>query len=80
MVHGKYYSNTLFFCTGFSGKQTQKQCCGNSALRCGTSGAPICPNPSKYISWDGIHSTQKTYSYMTGWLLPKIFPQLQCFA
>jgi hypothetical protein len=28
---------------------------------CGNPGSVVCPDPSKYISWDGLHFTEATY-------------------
>jgi hypothetical protein len=28
---------------------------------CGNPGSSVCPDPSKYISWDGLHFTEATY-------------------
>ncbi|GJN18397.1 hypothetical protein PR202_gb05556 [Eleusine coracana subsp. coracana] len=43
-------------------------CCGSDAphncslsVMCGNPGSVVCPDPSKYISWDGLHFTEATY-------------------
>ncbi|KAJ6414029.1 hypothetical protein OIU84_006777 [Salix udensis] len=70
---------------GFDTKSIQKACCGTGAghnfsliRKCGAPGVPVCPNPDQYISWDGIHLTQKAYQHMAEWLINDIFPNLQC--
>ncbi|KAL3516026.1 hypothetical protein ACH5RR_022928 [Cinchona calisaya] len=70
---------------GFDVNSLQKACCGvgepynfNAGKICGTPEAKVCPNPDKYLSWDGIHSTQQAYKYMAGYLLHSIIPQLHC--
>ncbi|KAG9452671.1 hypothetical protein H6P81_005575 [Aristolochia fimbriata] len=48
--------------------QRFRACCGvggvnnyNGGRMCGTPGTTLCPDPSRYISWDGIHMTERTY-------------------
>uniref|UniRef100_A0A0A9EUN9 GDSL esterase/lipase n=1 Tax=Arundo donax TaxID=35708 RepID=A0A0A9EUN9_ARUDO len=43
-------------------------CCGSDApyncslsILCGNPGSTVCSDPSKYISWDGLHFTEATY-------------------
>ncbi|CAL4962663.1 unnamed protein product [Urochloa decumbens] len=43
-------------------------CCGSDApyncspaILCGTPGSTVCSDPSKYISWDGLHFTEASY-------------------
>ncbi|AQK96557.1 hypothetical protein Zm00014a_042601 [Zea mays] len=43
-------------------------CCGSDApyncspsILCGRPGSTVCPDPSKYISWDGLHFTEASY-------------------
>ncbi|KAL6615574.1 hypothetical protein ACP70R_037844 [Stipagrostis hirtigluma subsp. patula] len=43
-------------------------CCGSDApyncspsILCGHPGSTVCSDPSKYISWDGLHFTEATY-------------------
>ncbi|XP_073109191.1 GDSL esterase/lipase At1g28570-like [Elaeis guineensis] len=41
-------------------------CCGgggpnNSAVPCGDPGFTVCSDPSKYVSWDGLHLTEAAY-------------------
>ncbi|XP_062214980.1 GDSL esterase/lipase At1g28570-like [Phragmites australis] len=43
-------------------------CCGSDApyncspsILCGRPGSMVCSDPSKYISWDGLHFTEATY-------------------
>ncbi|XVE60417.1 hypothetical protein DITRI_Ditri05aG0127000 [Diplodiscus trichospermus] len=72
---------------GFDTKSTHKACCGiggdynfNLGKMCGAPGVQACPNPHQYISWDGVHSTQRAYKFMARWLIRHIYPKLQCGA
>ncbi|KAL3516021.1 hypothetical protein ACH5RR_022923 [Cinchona calisaya] len=90
IVYGDYYNAYLSLLSnarklGFDVNSLQKACCGvgepynfNAGKICGTPEAKVCPNPDKYLSWDGIHSTQQAYKYMAGYLLHSIIPQLHC--
>lgn len=53
---------------GFTGLKT---CCGsegpynfNGSAICGNPGVIACNDPSKYISWDGIHLTEAAYRWI----------------
>ncbi|XVF36674.1 hypothetical protein REPUB_Repub19eG0077700 [Reevesia pubescens] len=92
IVYGDYYNAFQQLLRkvkllGFDTKSTQKACCGiggdyNFSLTkmCGAPGVYVCPNPYQYLSWDGVHLTQKAYKFMTGWLVYHIYPKLQCGA
>lgn len=61
-----------------------KACCGiggdynfNMSRLCGTSGVPVCADPDKYVSWDGLHMTQKTHQYLSKWLIDRMVPKLK---
>lgn len=64
----------------------QKACCGsggdynfNFGKMCGMPGVPVCPDPEKFISWDGIHLTQKAYEIIAAWLVKiNITPNIKC--
>jgi phospholipase/lecithinase/hemolysin len=56
---------------------SMQACCGagggkynyDNSKRCGMAGASACSDPSKYLSWDGIHLTEAAYRQITnGWL------------
>ncbi|XP_052188953.1 acetylajmalan esterase-like [Diospyros lotus] len=90
IVYGDYYNaykwllkNFAIF--GFDLKWIQKSCCGtggdynfNLDKMCGEQDVPICSNPDQYISWDGIHSTQRAYKLMAYRMLRKMLPELHC--
>ncbi|GAV68886.1 Lipase_GDSL domain-containing protein [Cephalotus follicularis] len=90
IVYGDYYNAFQWILRhaqllGFDATKVQKACCGiggdyefSIARMCGVSGVPVCPDPNKRISWDGINLTQRAYQYMTQWLLHQLFPKLQC--
>uniref|UniRef100_A0A803N5F7 Uncharacterized protein n=1 Tax=Chenopodium quinoa TaxID=63459 RepID=A0A803N5F7_CHEQI len=61
---------------GFDRHETQRACCGMGnnvynydASRMCARGVPVCEQPDKSVSWDGIHMTQHAYSVMANWLL-----------
>lgn len=88
IVYADYYSAFLWVfrnaaLLGFDLASRQKSCCGIGGsynfdlLRfCGNPGVPVCPNPNKSISWDGIHLTQRTYGFMTQWLIRDILAKV----
>ncbi|KAM7478628.1 hypothetical protein LguiA_026841 [Lonicera macranthoides] len=71
---------------GFDIESRQKACCGtggkynfNMTRTCGNPQVPVCANPGRYLSWDGLHQTHKTYKIMTKYLISDISRHLQCF-
>ncbi|XP_010557579.1 PREDICTED: GDSL esterase/lipase At5g03980 [Tarenaya hassleriana] len=90
IVYGDYYAafqsvlgraSTL----GFDERAALRSCCGvggaynyDGSRQCGASGVPVCPNPDRYISWDGVHLTQKAYRHMSEFLVYNILSQIQC--
>lgn len=70
---------------GFDETSTLKACCGvggsynfDMARMCGAQGVPVCANPARSISWDGIHLTQEAYRHMAEWLLADLLPKMKC--
>ncbi|KAK6930907.1 GDSL lipase/esterase [Dillenia turbinata] len=63
--------------TKFGIQETSKTCCGcgggnlnfDSQNLCGSTGATVCDDPSKYISWDGVHLTEAMNQHLTDLLL-----------
>ncbi|XP_021898157.1 acetylajmalan esterase-like, partial [Carica papaya] len=92
IIYGDYYNAYMWVLghassLGFDIKSIQKACCGtggdynfNLTKMCGASGVPVCSNPYAYLSWDGVHSTQKTYLHMARWLIRDIYSKLKCKA
>ncbi|KAE9448614.1 hypothetical protein C3L33_19485, partial [Rhododendron williamsianum] len=90
ITYGDYYNafDWLFRSAaylGFDASTTQRSCCGaggdyNFSLgrMCGAPDVPVCRNPDRLISWDGIHLTQKAYKLMNAWLVRDLLPKLQC--
>ncbi|KAG5553877.1 hypothetical protein RHGRI_011668 [Rhododendron griersonianum] len=69
---------------GFDGESTRKACCGiggdynfNASRQCSPE-IPVCSNPNKLISWDGIHLTEAVYKRMAEWLMNDMLPKLKC--
>ncbi|XP_021758676.1 acetylajmalan esterase-like [Chenopodium quinoa] len=65
---------------GLEKDEVQKTCCGigdneynfNITRMCGNNGVPVCRDPSKLISWDGVHMTQHAYRVMAKGLIKQI--------
>ncbi|KAK9757800.1 hypothetical protein RND81_01G186800 [Saponaria officinalis] len=89
VVYGDYYSALSSVLKnagplGFDVPNKFKACCGsgdngynfNLMRICGSQGDEVCGDPSKFVSWDGIHMTQETYKRMSQWLLPRLVRQL----
>ncbi|CAL4902368.1 unnamed protein product [Urochloa decumbens] len=59
-----------------AGGSALKACCGtggdynwNGSAVCGMPGVAACPDPSAYVSWDGVHFTEAVNRYVAqGWL------------
>jgi phospholipase/lecithinase/hemolysin len=78
----KGFYSILF--TGFDGNAF-KVCCGgggpynyNDTALCGNSEVIACDNPTKYVSWDGYHSTEAAHRWITKAILegPYTIPKL----
>ncbi|KAF3562829.1 hypothetical protein DY000_02019835 [Brassica cretica] len=88
IVYGDYYSAFQYVLrgdVGFDKSAALKSCCGiggaysyDGMRQCGAVGVPVCQNPDKLISWDGVHLTQKAYRFMSKFLNYKILPQIKC--
>ncbi|KAL5989587.1 hypothetical protein ACLOJK_010480 [Asimina triloba] len=72
IIYADYYDAAVqFFISpekfGFS-NGALSACCGglgpynyNSSTPCGALGATVCPDPTTYVNWDGIHFTEAAY-------------------
>ncbi|KAL6574094.1 hypothetical protein OROHE_001636 [Orobanche hederae] len=87
IVYGDYYNAYRFLhrIAKAHGFDTQRACCGsggkynfNPRSMCGASDVPVCANPNRYMSWDGIHLTQEGYKIMAARLVRSLFGELQC--
>jgi phospholipase/lecithinase/hemolysin len=55
-------------------------CCGggggpynfNSTTFCGTPGSTACADPSKFISWDGVHFTEAANKYLARGIIKEL--------
>ncbi|KAL9238935.1 hypothetical protein vseg_013301 [Gypsophila vaccaria] len=69
---------------GFEKGGSEKACCAEGhnpynygqGRGCGSPDVPVCADPSKRVSWDGIHMTQQGNKYVARWLLRHFVPQL----
>ncbi|XP_054777918.1 LOW QUALITY PROTEIN: GDSL esterase/lipase At1g28580-like [Prosopis cineraria] len=77
IIYADYYNATLPLYHspkefGFTGL---KSCCGAGGAynynisKCGDEGVNVCDDPSKYITWDGIHLTEAAYKLIARFLL-----------
>ncbi|KAI6677346.1 hypothetical protein NL676_038142 [Syzygium grande] len=90
ILYGDYYNGYKYVLDrasylGFDPQSALKACCGtggaysyNFTQTCGSTGVPACPNPNKFISWDGVHLTQEAHRRITEYNINKIFPKLSC--
>ncbi|KAK2630710.1 hypothetical protein QOZ80_6AG0549720 [Eleusine coracana subsp. coracana] len=78
IAYADYYNSFLELLSnattlGFDAASTRKACCGAGGgdfnfdwtTMCGAEGTAACEEPSKYVSWDGIHMTQAAYRAMS---------------
>ncbi|KAL8134866.1 acetylajmalan esterase-like [Apium graveolens] len=89
IVYGDYYNAFKWLLynaahLGINATSMLKGCCGSigsssfSSEGCGSSTVRVCLHPDQYISWDGVHLTQKAYSALSKWLVADIIPKLNC--
>lgn len=89
IVYGDYYNAFKWLLynaphIGMNATSTLEGCCGNigtssfSSEGCGSSNVGVCLHPDQFISWDGVHLTQKAYSALSKWLVADIIPKLSC--
>ncbi|KAL0362946.1 UNVERIFIED_CONTAM: Acetylajmalan esterase [Sesamum calycinum] len=83
VVYADYYNAYQFLLKVATshGFEREKACCGtggkynfNMMRMCGGAGVEVCSHPERYMSWDGVHLTEKGYKIMAAWLLNNIFP------
>ncbi|KAI6677343.1 hypothetical protein NL676_038139 [Syzygium grande] len=90
VLYGDYYNGYKYVLDqgsnlGFDPQSALISCCGtggsykyNFTQMCGSTGVTACPNPNKFISWDGVHPTQEAHLRITEYIINKIFPELSC--
>ncbi|KAL6657498.1 hypothetical protein ACP70R_005278 [Stipagrostis hirtigluma subsp. patula] len=81
IVYVDYYDEVLAIVAapasyGFGVRTALDACCagggpynGNTTVHCSEPGAVQCPDPSRYVSWDGLHMTEATYRVMARGIL-----------
>ncbi|CAN4111138.1 unnamed protein product [Withania somnifera] len=90
LIYGDYYNAYMWLLQnalslGFDKNSLQKACCGVGGnynhdihKNCGSPGVQACADANTYISWDGVHLTQKAYKWLARWLIDDMLPQLNC--
>lgn len=86
IFYGDYYSAFRWLLRnaaslGFEEDGVFKTCCGKGDndyncdpdKLCGNEGVPVCNDPAKRLSWDGLHLTQQAYKNLADWLLSNMF-------
>ncbi|PUZ73158.1 hypothetical protein GQ55_2G452600 [Panicum hallii var. hallii] len=81
LVYVDYYDEVLSIVSaparnGFTPATALDACCGgggfhnaNFTVHCTEPGAVQCPDPSRYVSWDGLHMTEAVYRIMARGIL-----------
>ncbi|KAK2971811.1 hypothetical protein RJ640_009720 [Escallonia rubra] len=90
ILYGDYYNAFQWLYShaqylGFDPATKQKACCGTGGdydfsimNMCGDPEVPVCADPRRHISWDGIHLTHEAYRRMAAWLIHNMIPGLKC--
>ncbi|KAG6479227.1 hypothetical protein ZIOFF_062689 [Zingiber officinale] len=85
LMYADYYQAFMYLLNnaaklGFDKDSVHEACCGAGGtynfdikLMCGLPGTSTCSDPTKYISWDGIHLTQEAYKTMAQALIMQGF-------
>ncbi|CAA7396337.1 unnamed protein product [Spirodela intermedia] len=88
--YGDYYNPYLTLIDkahdyGFEKNSLLKACCGSGGdynfdlkNKCGNPGVQVCVDPSRFISWDGIHLTQEAYKNMGNMLISEFKKEWKC--
>lgn len=81
LVYADYYDDVLAIVSdparnGFAPATALDACCGgggfhnaNFTVHCTEPGAVQCPDPARYVSWDGLHMTEAVYRIMARGIL-----------
>lgn len=80
LIYADYYGVMLNFVqnpTKYGFEDVLDACCGDGTgphnmdlmTDCGLDGTFSCPDPNAFVSWDGIHLTEKAYSYLSHYVL-----------
>lgn len=88
IIYADYYNAFQYIfrnapALGFDRTTLLKACCGaggqynfDKNRSCGSAGVPVCPNPARYIQWDGDHLTQEAHRHISEFLIPQILAKL----
>ncbi|KAH6816610.1 hypothetical protein C2S51_021430 [Perilla frutescens var. frutescens] len=69
---------------GFNRTTLLKPCCQSRQFNpqspgfCGDPSVPVCPNPHRYIHWDGLHLTQEAYGRISQIIVDDIIVGIKC--
>ncbi|KAJ4763060.1 GDSL esterase/lipase [Rhynchospora pubera] len=94
LIYADYYGATIDYTKNpakYGFQDVMDACCGaggpynvNLMINCGLNGSHACPDPAKYLSWDGLHLTEQAYKYIAHDILegpyadPSILAQCKC--
>ncbi|XP_060171398.1 acetylajmalan esterase-like [Lycium barbarum] len=86
IVYGDYYGafRTIFRFAPWLGFNTSTlvspccRCCGGAG-QCVTPGDGLCPNPTQYVNWDGLHLTDEAYHRISDIVIKNAFPKFGCY-
>lgn len=87
ITYGDYYNAFQYVLRSgrFDKSVALRSCCGiggaynyDGKRPCGALGVPVCSNPDRFMSWDGVHLTQRAYRFMSKFLNKKILSEIKC--
>ncbi|KAH0705098.1 hypothetical protein KY290_009793 [Solanum tuberosum] len=88
IVYGDYYGGFRFTFRnanwlGFNPNTLVSACCGsggryNTDGGCGGDSTNVCPNPSQYVNWDGLHLTDEAYHRISDVVINNMLPKFGC--
>ncbi|TMW86756.1 hypothetical protein EJD97_020916 [Solanum chilense] len=89
IVYGDYYGGfRLVFryasWLGFNPSTLVSACCGSGGGRyngggCSSASTNVCPNPSQYVNWDGLHLTDEAYHRISNVVINNMLPKFGCY-
>ncbi|KAL7116972.1 hypothetical protein ACP275_03G040900 [Erythranthe tilingii] len=94
IIYADYYNAFLSLLRhapilGFDPRSVLEVCCGSRNYNdefidtlgpefCGQTGVPVCPNPNRYIHWDGLHLTEAANRHISNIIVRNILLRIKC--